>query len=88
MKNRKTIQSKIFSKDDTITNENKHNKNRFKFSHAWKKRYIPIIASLSAAFIISLTLVFIIPTNKNISGVNEPSPSTGWQGALLLDQAG
>ena len=65
------IQTKGMDKkqNDTLNNniiENKTSKSSRKarrFSRNWKRRYIPIIASFAGVFIISLILVFVIPTS-------------------------
>ncbi|MBR7172284.1 MAG: hypothetical protein IKD36_00595 [Clostridia bacterium] len=52
----------------------------FKSLSPFKKRYIPIFSSLGAAFIISLILIFIIPT-ITVSKLSDPSrksEKSGW----------
>jgi len=55
-------------------NINKNKRNKFELTKEWKKTYIPILSSLGALFIVSLILIFVLPTTPKY---NEKS-KTGW----------
>lgn len=56
-------QNDTFNNNIIENNTRRSNKKARRFSKNWKRRYVPIIASLTGAFIISLILVFVIPTS-------------------------
>ena len=61
------------------SHSNSRKQKRSKFSNAWRKRYIPIIASLGAFFVISLILVFVIPTRTmDMKNINDAQNNSDW----------
>lgn len=55
-------------------NNNKQKRRKYELTKEWKKVYIPIISSLGALFIISLILIFVLPTTPKY----DEKSKTGW----------
>lgn len=67
---------------------NKSTKKSLRFSKNWKRRYIPIISSLSAIFIVSLILIFTLPVTTplpdNLRGnENNAQNNSNWPAKVI-----
>ena len=82
----------IFS-DDSNSPSNNHSaksqkQKHSKFSREWKRKYLPLICSFAAAFVISVSLIFVFPTTQKIAPEQEQQQqleqsSDGWPTKVL-----
>jgi len=66
----------------TVSNtKNKASNNGHRVSKEWLKRYVPIISSLSALFLISIILICVLPVRNLPSGMEPPTKTSksGWK---------